>query len=382
MRLHLSRRYYSFSRDPRFGKVVLLAGAFGLPVATGLGVFCFIRRHHHKMNSVKELGIKDPEFSGFRLLVCKPPYIENAEMKQYFLLPDEIARGAEEARHALRDRLHPEDVIVASYPKSGTTWLSELVYLLVTNLNWSAAAAHNLEERVPYLEYVWPGPISVARRAVPRIIKTHLPFTFLPEEVQLGKAARLIYIVRDPRDVAVSYYHFARCFIPAGYRNKEGFQGFVERFLQDKLPYSPWTEHVKGYLMAAATRSAKVSPRVLIVRYEELKCDPVKTVRKIEEFLHQTKNPNSTSPARKLTDSEITQVVQHCSFESMSKNPSTNFSWLQELGLWTPYTKFMRRGRIGDHQTSMRPKQAELIKERALAEGLGWTLKEVVTSSS
>ncbi|VEL27201.1 unnamed protein product [Protopolystoma xenopodis] len=102
---------------------------------------------------------------------------------RHYLLPIELAKGAAQARNYLAATLSPTDVILASYPKSGTTWISELVFLLVTRLNWSAALRDNLEARVPYLEYIWPGPKEIACRPSPRLIKTHLPFYELPEEV-------------------------------------------------------------------------------------------------------------------------------------------------------------------------------------------------------
>ncbi|KAF7232004.1 hypothetical protein EG68_10929 [Paragonimus skrjabini miyazakii] len=368
---------------------LLFSIAVALPVLVGIG-FTASLSFLKKKNTDRKTCIRDPEFSGFCLVQCRPPYVsdtsENTTARnQTFLIPSELASNADNARRLLDGRLHPVDVIVASYPKSGTTLLSELVFLLVNNLDWSQSAAQNLEIRVPYFEYLWPGPHALINQSAPRIVKTHLPFTHLPRNVQCGESARIIYIVRDPRDVVVSYHHFTRCFIPAGYKNQEALHGFVGRFLADRLPYSPWTEHVKSYLMAAASNhSAKqvISPKILIVQFEDLKCNLRTIIREIESFLHRTWPQSSDYPVpQKISDEELEQLVEHCSFQAMSTNPTTNFSWWKELGLWNPDEKFMRRGVIGDHQYILTANQSNLIREMAVSANLEWTLADNFTQN-
>ena len=99
-----------------------------------------------------------------------------------------------------------EDIFVASFPKSGTTWLQQVVYLL-TNPN-SENDEQNMEWKFPYLEHVYPGFSEIEKRfGSPRLIKTHLPKELLPDQVD---NAKVIFIHRNPKDVMVSYYYFAR----------------------------------------------------------------------------------------------------------------------------------------------------------------------------
>ncbi|VDQ13277.1 unnamed protein product, partial [Trichobilharzia regenti] len=204
--------------------------------------------------------------------------------------------------------------------------------------------------------------------------------------IQRGECARVIYIVRDPRDVVVSYYHFARCFTPAGYQNLEGLNGFVNRFLNDKLPYSPWCEHVKSYHEAASSKftdkkpTDALKPKVLLITYEMFKFNSQATLKLIEEFIHETwiddDRSDCLSRPKRLTTSQIAELAEHCSFENMSRNRTTNFEWMKEIGLWSAEEgiRFMRHGQIGDYQTTLTTSQVEQIVHKVNSAGLQWTL--------
>lgn len=56
----------------------------------------------------------------------------------------------------------------------------------------------------------------------PRHIKCHLPVAFLPEDVW-NVNPKIVYIVRNPKDAAISYYHHLK--------NVRGFKGTLEDFL-------------------------------------------------------------------------------------------------------------------------------------------------------
>jgi hypothetical protein len=52
--------------------------------------------------------------------------------------------------------LQDQDIFVASFPKSGTTWLQQVVYLLFHPDNPDSEL---MEWKFPYLEHVYPGKI-------------------------------------------------------------------------------------------------------------------------------------------------------------------------------------------------------------------------------
>ncbi len=70
----------------------------------------------------------------------------------------------------------------------GTTWLQEIVYLITTDLDFHSASLANIEERFPYLEFVYPGIKEISKKQGGRLIKSHLPLSLMPPGVRQGKA--------------------------------------------------------------------------------------------------------------------------------------------------------------------------------------------------
>ena len=61
-----------------------------------------------------------------------------------------------------------------------------------------------------YIYFFIPGLSEIDKRKnQQRFIKTHLPFHLLPDQIS-EKNVKIIYIHRDPKDMMVSYYFFAR----------------------------------------------------------------------------------------------------------------------------------------------------------------------------
>ena len=71
-----------------------------------------------------------------------------------------------------------------------------------------SAMTTNLDDRVPFIEFPCPGIAAIKQLPSPRIIKTHLPLQLLPPSVLQTPSVKIIYVTRNPRDVAVSLYHF------------------------------------------------------------------------------------------------------------------------------------------------------------------------------
>jgi hypothetical protein len=163
-------------------------------------------------------------------------------------------------------KVFPDDTFIASYPRSGNTWTRFLIANLI-----------HPERPVTFanIETVIPDATALSSRQLkrvprPRLIKTHEYFE--------PRYRRVIYLVRDPRDVALSLYNFRR-----KYRSVDDsypIERYVaERFLPGDLDVS-WGEHVGSWL---GTRMNQ--PGFLLVRYEDLLLDPPRELCRLASFL-------------------------------------------------------------------------------------------------
>uniref|UniRef100_A0A8C4N754 Sulfotransferase n=1 Tax=Eptatretus burgeri TaxID=7764 RepID=A0A8C4N754_EPTBU len=157
-----------------------------------------------------------------------------------------------------------DDVWLVTYPKSGTSLLQEVVYVVSRGAEADESALINIDDFIPVLEYPQPGIDAIKEMPSPRIIKSHLPFQFLPQDLHAGKA-RVIYMARNPKDLVVSYYQFHRSLRSMSYRGT--FQEFCRRFIYDKLGYGSWFGHVQAFW------SHRKDDNVLFLKYEDLHKD-------------------------------------------------------------------------------------------------------------
>lgn len=84
---------------------------------------------------------------------------------------------------ALNFQARDDDIYVISYPKTGTTWTQEIVYLIHSNLNFEAAKSKGLHERFPYVEHAMTDINTIVNMQSPRLLKSHLPYSLLPPDI-------------------------------------------------------------------------------------------------------------------------------------------------------------------------------------------------------
>jgi hypothetical protein len=161
----------------------------------------------------------------------------------------------------------PDDVFILSFPKSGNTWTR----FLIANLVYPETPAD-----FSNINRLTPDPEALSKREMakmprPRIIKSHQYFD--------PRYKRVIYVVRDPRDVALSqfYFHRKRGLIDDQYAPEK----FVTRFVAGETsPYGSWGENVAGWL---ATRQNRLG--FLLLRYEDMLADANLELEKVAAFL-------------------------------------------------------------------------------------------------
>ncbi|NWZ34667.1 ST2B1 Sulfotransferase, partial [Brachypodius atriceps] len=154
----------------------------------------------------------------------------------------------------------PTDVLIATYPKSGTTWMQEILTLLYSLGDARPAKTIPNWERAPWLEQIYCRG-ALRDTETPRLLTTHLPARIMAPALQRSKA-KVIYVARNPKDVAVSFYHFHHLakFLP----DPSSFDAFLTQFLEGTVHYGSWFDHVKGWL------GQRHLLDILYVTYEEL----------------------------------------------------------------------------------------------------------------
>jgi hypothetical protein len=163
--------------------------------------------------------------------------------------------------------VYPDDLFLVSYPRSGNTWLRFLIGNLLQPTEPVTFA--NIEHKIP--DIYQNSDRALLKLPRPRVLKSHEYFD--------PRYRQVIYVIRDPRDVAVSYYHYQIKVrrIPDGYPIDEFVAGFVAGRIDH---FGSWGEHVGSWL--GARQDTK---DFLHLRYEDLLVQPTIEIRKVATLL-------------------------------------------------------------------------------------------------
>eukprot|EP00096_Caligus_rogercresseyi_P000050 TRINITY_DN1013_c0_g1_i1.p1 TRINITY_DN1013_c0_g1~~TRINITY_DN1013_c0_g1_i1.p1 ORF type:complete len:321 (-),score=77.20 TRINITY_DN1013_c0_g1_i1:416-1378(-) len=248
--------------------------------------------------------------------------------KRFLEIQDEV-RGLE---------IREDDLFIVSYPKAGTTWSQEMVWQLREGMNLEGGRVA-IPKRVPFIEVeclVQRGPGAPDKSVEgfktlpsPRIGKTHLRSPYLPKDL-LSTKGKVIYVTRNPKDVCVSFYHHEKLLNNHQYTGS--FEKFAELFLEGKVAYGSYWEHLKYGLEIRQLKN------VLFITYEDMKKDIKTEMRRVLEFMEWPE----------LSQEKLDALADHLSFTSCKVNPALNFNPDgDELDEKNP-KEFIRKGVVGD----------------------------------
>jgi Sulfotransferase domain len=237
--------------------------------------------------------------------------------------------------------LAPEDVFIASYPRSGSTWLR---FLLLELLTRDTAGFDRVNHLIP----------DVGRhRGIPallpaggRLIKTH--------EVYRSAYQRAVYVARDVRDVVLSEFEYER----ARRRISEDFDTFLMLSLKSNVNgYGCWQEHVLSWLGSPLAPTDKL----LLIKFEDLRARTEDSLTVVAGFL-------GIEVDRAAIRAAVANNSVHRMREKEDRVPDIDgYSPAKANGDWT---RFIRNGSIGGWRARLSEAQVRLIEQHA---GIGLT---------
>lgn len=189
------------------------------------------------------------------------------------------------------ENIKESDIFLVSYPRSGSTWVRAIIAQILYDES-KINSLKSLNSLVPDIH------VNVPNKSGKRVIKTHRPYPFRHEKENENLYGRVIYLARNPIDVAKSFYHYSKFQI--GSFDGE-FESFANKFSAGAIAPGNWQFHVLSW-----TENKDVE--VCILRYEDLKDRTNSEIEKIAKFINKD-----------ISKVNIDKIRKRCSRDRMIK---------------------------------------------------------------
>lgn len=251
--------------------------------------------------------------------------------------------------------LKPDDVVLLSWPKTGTHWTCELVWNICNDIDTAKAKKIPLMDRWRFIDVpsdskqmvcafeLADKPMGRIERALdgsgPRYIVSHLPLSLFPPKIL--DTCKVVYVTRNPMDTCVSLFRF----LESRPDEKQDFKTFFDNFIDGNVVFSPYWNHV------GEAWSLRDHPNLCFLTFEDMKKDLRKTVDDVAKFFNKD-----------LSEEQVEKLIDHLSFDSMQKNPSVNNEHLKKSGKVKGNAQFIRKGVVGDFKNHLTPAMEQKMK--------------------
>ncbi|CAH1784770.1 unnamed protein product, partial [Owenia fusiformis] len=269
------------------------------------------------------------------------------------------------------DEMRNDDVIICSYPRSGTHWTITLVDLVMREGDTEAADKIPINLRSQWMHIsrkVWAGEVSMPAEDIhpmreaemlpsPRLLCSNLSYDVMPESVQQG-ICKVILVLRNPKAVFNSRYKFD-ALIPEKFRDGQTLDGHLDNQLteaQDKMSYGTWFNHVSGWWQ----NRGNLKGNIHFIKFEGMIENMTKVVTELAQFLNKD-----------LSHETINAVTEYLQYGNMKKNPKIGRAF-EKLAIYkdadtdrkqTFQASHMRKGAIDDWKNNLTVAQSERIDE-------------------
>jgi hypothetical protein len=234
--------------------------------------------------------------------------------------------------------LKSNDAFLGSYPRSGSTWLR---FVLFESLAGQSSGFLTVDHAIP--------DVKLRNSALPlmpgggRLIKTH--------EIYHSEYRKAVYLVRDPRDVALSEFAYQTTLGLVDCNLDE----YLNRFLREGVnPFAAWRTHVESWLSAPLNQE-----QLLFLRFEDLRKDTFNSVVRIAEFLGLTPD-----------EERIRKAIANNTVDRMRAKEKETPTRVSKKG------RFVGKGSVGGWRGQLNPGQAQLFRKYAgeVLERMGYPL--------
>ncbi|XP_018564281.2 estrogen sulfotransferase-like [Anoplophora glabripennis] len=249
--------------------------------------------------------------------------------------------------------VRPDDVWVVTFPRSGTTLMQEMAWLILNDDNDTAKNA-SLLKRFPFLELSTLCPDHVIAETTEhivndqkmwqeykesmkpqwevlentvgrRFIKSHLPLSLLPPTL-LTSGAKVVYIARNPKNAIISRYYQERSLRMTNYVGN--FEQYWDLFEKNLMYFTPYWEHLEE---AWQQRSNK---NLSFFFFDDVIKDYKKAIVELSNFLEKT-----------MSDEQISKLADYLHIDNFRGRPQVNFM-LKIISVRDPY-QHVRTGKSG-----------------------------------
>ncbi|KAI8007907.1 Cytosolic sulfotransferase 14 [Camellia lanceoleosa] len=260
------------------------------------------------------------------------------------------------------------DLILATFPKSGTTWLKALTFTIANRNNYSFSESplltRNPHDLILFLEDEIYGKNPILKLEglpSPRVLATHMPHSALPTSIK-DSDCRVVYLCRNPLDVFISFRHFAVT-VSNTHFDPSLIEESFEMFCRGVSIYGPFWDHVLEYWKESQERPDKV----LFLKYEDMKEDPISHCKMLAKFMGLPFSVEEESQG------VIEEVLKLCNFGKL-KDLEVNKNEKNRNG--HPYCMFFRKGGVGDWAnyltSSMLERMNKLVEEKFVGSDLNF----------
>ena len=298
---------------------LLLTLAAGLPIAWFAYHLCFQNWYRHKISGDRYFSLPLEQRLAFHKKLKKhsryllPFYHFMAKGINPKRIPCIRSHGicipsaiADESSidHAVHYTSGRDDIFVATFMRSGTTWMQNIVFELLHHGkgDFSDKGYHHLYAISPWIECSPYASVSMEQAPrvsdyQKRIIKTHLPTQLCP----LNQNAKYIYVARHPVDTFDSCVDFFNMLMGPFCPDKKAL---LDLFCSNDMLWGSWPDHLSGWWELAQKQN-----NVFFIRYEELRNNTMDSLHAIADFLGLS-----------ISHAELKRVEEKVSFESMQQN--------------------------------------------------------------